>query len=103
MFSALSSARNFLVLNCNKSKFMALGSEAQIEKTLSEISWVYILRSEIEMVKKVRNLDILMDNRLCFEDHVLFTASNSLLRLKVLYKINRFLNEEVRLCLFSSL
>ena len=97
------SIRNALHLNPIKSKYMILGSKKQIGTVLSLGPHVSILGSEVAYVTQARNLGIEMDSRLRFEDHVTSVAKNCLFRLKVLYKVRRFLSENVRLNLCESL
>lgn len=95
--------RNCLVLNPNKSKFLVLGSDGQINKIRSLNPLVKIADSVIEQVTEARNLGVLMDNRLKFHDHVVETVKNCFFRLKILYKVRNFLDVNVRIQLCESL
>ena len=100
---ALWSAKNALVLNPNKSKYMVLGSKKQVCNILAQDPSVNILGSQVQFVNQAKNLGIIMDSHLRFEDHIVGIARNCLFRLKVLYKLRRFLSEDVRLNLCESL
>lgn len=100
---ALWSLDNCLSLNPTKSKFMVLGSKKQIDSTLSHNPMIYILGNPVEYVTEVRNLGILMDNRLQFANHILNISKSCFYRLRVMYKVRHLLSEEVRLKLCESL
>lgn len=95
--------RNALMLNPNKSKYLILGSKKQVRVISSYQPKVSILGVALECVTQTRNLGILMDSSLRFEDYVLSIVKNCMFRLKVLYKIRNLLSEEVRLTLCESL
>ena len=97
------STRNALMLNPSKSKFMVLGSRKQINMICSHQLDINILGAPVEHVAKTKNLGVLMDGHLRFEDHVLTVVKNCMFRIRVLYKIRNFLSEEVRLTLCESL
>ncbi|CAK1582606.1 unnamed protein product [Parnassius mnemosyne] len=94
---------NELILNSNKTKFMILGSKKLIERTNAHKPKIVVGGNHIEQVSEVRNLGIIMDNRLRFENHVTHTVKNCFYRLKILYNIREYLSEELRIQLCESL
>ncbi|XP_026325745.1 uncharacterized protein LOC113234606 [Hyposmocoma kahamanoa] len=67
------SDRNCLVLNPSKSKYMVLGTKGQIHNTLEALASrnIAVMGEPMERVDRVRNLGILMDSQLRFEEHIL--------------------------------
>lgn len=100
---AVWSTNNALVLNPTKSKFMILGSQKQTERIHNCNPKLQILGSDVECVKQARNLGILFDDRLRFENHVLSLVKSCFYRLKILYKIRNYLSEKSRIALCESL
>lgn len=94
---------NSLVLNPIKSKYLVLGTKHGIANTLFHNPQVRILQENIARVEEARNLGILMDGKLRFENHVLETVRNCFYRLKVLYRVRDYLNTEMRMKLCESL
>lgn len=97
------SERNSLVLNPLKSKFMILGSKHQILNVERYNPEIVILGEPLQRVKEVRNLGLLMDDRLLFENHVLELARNCFYRLRLLYRIRNFISVDLRIGLCESL
>lgn len=94
---------NCLVLNPTKSKFMVLGSKQQIDSLVLANPRVEILGKEIERVTEARNLGVLMDGELRFEQHIRAVAANCFYRLKMLYRIRSFVSAKLRLQLCETL
>ncbi|CAH0398409.1 unnamed protein product [Chilo suppressalis] len=63
--------QNYLNLNHTKSKFMVIGSKAQVHKIHLLNPQVSISGQVLEHVVEVRNLDITFDGELRFESHAL--------------------------------
>ena len=100
---ALWSARNCLMLNPSKTKYLVLGSERQIQKVIALNPVITIQGVDIERVDEARNLGILMDGRLRFENFVLETIRNCFYRLKVLYRIRDNISQDLRVLLCDAL
>ena len=100
---ALWSEVNALVLNPSKSKFMILGSERRMDRIVINKPDINILSKSVQRVREARNLGVRMDDGLRFEGHVLEIVRNCFYRLKVLYRVRDFLNEEVRVRLCTAL
>jgi hypothetical protein len=93
---------NSLVLNPLKSKLLVLGTKHGIANTMSHNPQVCILNDNIARVEEARNLGVLMDGRLQFENHVLEIVRNCFYRLSVLYRVRDYLNIEIRIKLCES-
>lgn len=91
------SNNNALVLNPLKSKYMVIGSKNQIEKASNNNLVVKIGDTNIEHVCEAKNLGVLFDSNLRFENHVLGLVRNCFYRLKILYKIRNLLSERSRI------
>ncbi|XP_039753361.1 uncharacterized protein LOC120628806 [Pararge aegeria] len=91
-----------LVLNPSKSKYILFGSAKQLYKLRSGVS-IDIEGCAIERVCKARNLGLLMDADLRFEEHLAEVVRNCFYRLKILYKVRQYLSVEVRLQLVEAL
>lgn len=94
---------NSLVLNPTKSKFLVVGSKKRVNQIINFDPQVYIDGQNLEHVPEARNLGLLMDGALHFENHVLETARNCFYRLKVLYKARDYLSVDLRVKLCDSL
>lgn len=92
--------RNCLVLNPSKSKFLVLGSAAQVSKISASHPMIEIGNAAIRQVSEARNLGVLIDGSMRFHDHVVETVKNCFYRLKVMYRVREYLdvNTRVRLC-----
>lgn len=97
------SSRNSLVLNPTKSKYLVLGSKKQIELVSEDVGEVKIAGVPIERVFVARNLGVMMDCHLRFEEHVLNTVHNCFYKLKLLYNIRQFISVDLRVKLCESL
>ena len=95
--------RNTLVLNPSKSKYLVLGTRNQILKVPSDLPEIKIKNMEVERVFEARNLGVLMDVGLRFEGHVMEIVRGCFYRLKLLYRIRDYLNEDLRVKLCDSL
>lgn len=94
------SIRNTLVLNPNKSKYMILGTSSQITKVENLGCGVSIGSGPIERTKEARNLGVYMDDGLRFEGHLQRSVSACFYRLRVLYRMRKYIDValRVRLC-----
>lgn len=97
------SRRSGLVLNSDKTKYILLGTDMQISKTLIQNPKIMIENTEIERVSEAKNLGMEMDGSLKFEKHVINIVRNCFYRLKLLYKIRRYISVEVRVHLCEAL
>ncbi|KAL0819933.1 hypothetical protein ABMA28_007935 [Loxostege sticticalis] len=94
---------NCLVLNPKKSKLILIGTPKNISK-LSSITLKVELNGEpIEKVNRVRNLGLVFDSQLKFDDHISECVRGCFYRLKLLYKIRPYLSETLRIRLCESL
>ncbi|CAH2109119.1 unnamed protein product [Euphydryas editha] len=91
------SEANALVLNPGKTKYMLMGTKAQINKIANVMPPIHIKGNLIETVPETRNLGLLMDEGMRFEKHIVKTVSNCFYRLKILYKIRRFISTDLRI------
>lgn len=82
---------------------MVLGTRNQISKIKGQGIFLSIRGENIEMVSEVRNLGLLMDEKLRFESHVIGVVRNCFYRLKLLYQIRSYLSQDVRIKLCDSL
>lgn len=87
---------NSLALNPHKSKFLIIGNRQQREKVLQFSPKVLINGLEIPKVEKARNLGLVMDDDLRFEDHISEKVRNAFYKIKVLYGLRKHLTVEVR-------
>lgn len=94
---------NSLFLNPDKSKFLILGSKAQINSIISNNPKVYIADNCLEFISEARNLGLLMDGSLHFENYILHTIRSCFYRLTVLYKMRKYLSVELRVRLCDTL
>lgn len=94
---------NCLVLNPVKSKYLILGSLNQIEKISINNPIVEMSGVEVGRVSEARNLGLLMDGNLRFENHVSETVRYCMYRLKVLYNVRDFLSVDLRVRLCEAL
>lgn len=95
--------QNCLFLNPAKSKFLIMGSRLQIRKLESGQPSVRINGIDIERVSNTRNLGLQMDDMLNFESHILGLVRTCFYRLKVLYNIRSYIDQELRLMLCETL
>lgn len=96
-------SRNALVLNPNKSKYIILGSKYQRSRVLDQNPLVFIENANISRVETAKNLGLLIDSDLNFEEHINLKIRNAFFRLRLLYKIRKFLTVEIRQILVESL
>ena len=92
-----------LVLNPLKTKFLLLGTKTQISRIQARNPKVQIGNAIVEQTTETRNLGVLMDDDLKFENHVLSTAKTCFYRLKVLYQVRQYLSVDLRVHLCESL
>lgn len=87
---------NQLVLNPSKSKFLLLGYPQAVAKVSPDDYPVRIKDEILQCTKEARNLGVLVDSELRFENHILEIARSCFYRLKILYRIRKYLSEDVR-------
>jgi hypothetical protein len=92
-------AKNSLVLNPAKSKFLVLGTKVQVSKVLDHNPKIYIDQVELPIENEARNLGLIIDSELRFVKHVNEKIRNAFYKLKILYNIRKHISEEVRILL----
>jgi hypothetical protein len=97
------SLANGLVLNPNKTKFLIMGTKNQISDINAHSLDIKLKDVLIERVTETRNLGVLMDSDLKFENHVLATVKSCYYRLKILYRLREYLSVESRIYLCEAL
>ncbi|KAL0870360.1 hypothetical protein ABMA27_005370 [Loxostege sticticalis] len=97
------SDRHNLVLNPTKSKCMILGSNDVMTKIAAKTPRVSMMGNCLDYVPQARNLGLIMDGSLRFEEHVLEIMRNCFYRLKILYRFRNYVNVETRVMLCESL
>lgn len=94
--------RNGLMLNPTKTKYLIFGSKHQINSIRPTLN-VEMQGSQIERVYEARNLGLVMDSELRYENHVAGSVRNCFYKLKVLYNIRPFIHEPLRIQLVDTL
>lgn len=94
---------NSLVLNPKKSKYMLIGTRVGLEKTACVQINIQVDGEAVEFVPEAKSLGLTLDRHLHFESHIAESVRNCFYRLKLLYKIRPYINEEVRITLCESL
>lgn len=97
------SEKNSLFLNPLKSKFLVLGTKHLISAIVAQNPRVCIADDDLSCVAEARNLGVLMDGLLHFENHVCEIVRNCFYRLKVLYRVRAHLSVDIRVKLCDSL
>lgn len=97
------SMSNSLQINPCKSKYLVLGSRHQREAIVKQSPKIMISGKEIERVMCAKNLGLLMDGDLRYEEHVDSKIKNAFYRLKHLYQFRKYLAEDVRKTLTESI
>ncbi|CAG4985388.1 unnamed protein product [Colias eurytheme] len=82
---------------------MLLGSPKSIAAAEQYSVRVMINSVDIERVKEARNLGVILDEHLRFERHINNIISKCFYRLKMLYRIRRYLTTELRVTLCEAL
>jgi hypothetical protein len=95
--------KNNLLLNPDKSKFVILGSKFLIKGIAERKPRVSVNGCLLEYVTQARNLGLLMDGGMRFENHVLDIMRNCFYRLKILYRIRECLNVDMRIKICETL
>lgn len=75
---------------------MVLGSRKQVRAIVAANIEIVIMGEKIERVEQTCNLGLVMDPELRFEDHVTNVLQNCFYRLKVLYRIRKYLTVPLR-------
>ncbi|KAL0879390.1 hypothetical protein ABMA27_003151 [Loxostege sticticalis] len=94
---------NCLTLNPKKSQLMLFGTPGKISLLSDTNLGIHINGEPIERVEKTRNLGLIFDEHLKFENHITKCTSECFYRLKVLYKLRPYLSEKLRIALCESL
>jgi hypothetical protein len=97
------SVKNNLILNPTKSQFIILGNKWQRSKIKEQNPRVAVGTEPITQVEKAKNLGIVMDGQLRYIEHVNVKVRNAFYRLKILYRIRKYLSVKVREILVESL
>ncbi|XP_063834922.1 uncharacterized protein LOC135084107 [Ostrinia nubilalis] len=93
------SSSNCLKINPKKSQFLVIGTPKNIAKLKDVTLNINIDGEPIARVDAARNLGLVMDCNLKFENYVAECVRNSLYRLKLLYKLRPYLSEKLRILL----
>lgn len=96
-------SQNNLLLNPSKSKFMLLGTKKTVTEIALQNPAVCLNSTPLERVVKARNLGLVMDENLRFEQHIAEILRNCFYRLKVLYRIRECLSVDMRIKLCDTL
>lgn len=94
---------NSLLLNAKKTKYMILGTKNQTLQIANFCPKLFIGGEAVERVIEARNLGLILDEQLRFENHVSEMVRNCFYRLKVIYKIRNYLSTDLRIMLVDSL
>jgi hypothetical protein len=97
------STNNSLALNPLKSQMVVLGTKHQVERLSLHNLKIKIKDTDIEQVKTARNLGLIVDPQQKFVEHINNKLSNAFFKLKTLYKIRKYIKEQLRLKLVESL
>lgn len=82
---------------------MVLGSKRLIDEITTQTLNVNIHGKGIEQETEARNLGILFDSTLRFDNHISNIVKNCFFRLKLLYKIRKYLKEDIRIKVCESI
>lgn len=93
---------NGLRINPNKTLALCIGSDRNTSSIVREYK-LNINGTDISWVQSAKNLGVVFDNRLSFEEHVNNIFKIAFLKLKSLYRFKYELSQEVKLKLIKSL
>jgi hypothetical protein len=82
---------------------MIMGSKWQRYKINNQKPEVYVGLEPVPLVPQAKNLGLIMDGELRFEQHVNTKLRNAFYRLKMLYGLRKYLSEKVREILVEAL
>ncbi|KAI5638186.1 reverse transcriptase (RNA-dependent DNA polymerase) domain-containing protein [Phthorimaea operculella] len=97
------SLKNDLVLNAQKCSYILLGTKHQVETVQSVSPNIVVGSQKITEISPNRNLGLLFDNSLKFEQHVNSKIGKCYYALNQIYKLRPFLTLEVRQRLVEAL
>lgn len=97
------SLKHSLVLNPKKSVFITLGTKNQVQKIKNANPVIKVFDTIVPSESCVRNLGLLLDENLRFEQHVRNKMGKCFGALRKLYHFQGFLKREIRLLLCNSL
>ena len=92
--------KNSLLINPDKTKVLAVGVPQPLQK-LSSFS-VTLFDRELSPVPVVKDLGVLLDTRLSYNEHIMKTASNCLFKLKQINRIKHLLDSKMLLLVINS-
>ena len=92
--------KNSLLINPDKTKVLAVGVPQLLQK-LSSFS-VTLFDKELTPVPVVKDLGVLLDTRLSYNEHIIKTVSNCLFKLKQINRIKHLLNRKTLLLVINS-
>ena len=92
--------KNSLLINPHKTKVLAVGVPQLLQK-LSSFS-VTLFDKELTPVPVVKDLGVLLDTRLSYNEHIIKTASNCLFKLKQINRIKHLLDRKTLLLVINS-
>ncbi len=92
---------NKLTLNVKKTKFVIFGSKHKLAGNRD--TPLYINQEQIERVKSIKYLGMILDEQLNFEEHIDYLISKTVNKLGILRKSREFLDQKTSLLLYKSL
>lgn len=93
-----------LRLNHGKTKALCIGPSRRHSNQPNQLNLSLCIKSEsIEWVTSVKNLGIVIDNKLSFDDQIQHVCRVTMWKLKSLYSFKKFLSSDVKLKLVQSL
>ena len=92
---------NKLTLNVKKTKFVIFGSRHKLAR--NQDTPLYINREQIERVKSMKYLGMMLDDQLTFEEHIDYIQSKTVQKLGILRKSRDFLDRNTSILLYKSL
>ncbi|CAG4982095.1 unnamed protein product [Colias eurytheme] len=95
--------RNALLLNLSKTKFMILGTKTQCQKIKKQNLKIGLGNIQIARVDSARNLGVLLDEELRYEEHINLLVRNAFYKLKAFYQFREHLTENIRVTLTEAL
>lgn len=100
---AVWSSDNGLIINPLKSTAMCVGTSAKCNIALHTLNSDIVLNQNVIDIKhSAKNLGVIFDDRLCFEEHVIAKCQQSYAKFRTLYKFKYVLPSEVKWKLLNS-
>lgn len=91
------SSDNGLIINPSKSTAMCIGTSAMCNKASDNLNSDLILNENVLVLKQTaKNIGVIFDDRLCFENHVTAKCQQAYAKFKTLYKFKYVLPSDVK-------